>query len=333
MLPVGADHVIPSRWVTAIHRDWNARYVWPRFVTALPGEFFAAVRAEAASADVWITPQTRDMNPVYPGKDVSYIDTKQAQRAAEIAVTDAERLGTLASLAAAGPGSAGPAYRYPAESLDKAWRQLAFGAHHDAITGTESDQVYLDLLGGWREAWQRGDDARRAAAGYLAGLVATAPDAPDAPDAAGQPDGAVVVFNTLARARSAMASVTLPPAGPGLPSLADESGQPVPCLVDAAGRGADGGTAGLTLTFLAADVPALGYRSYRVVPGSPGRGWRPAEGTAIENDRFLVIADPARGGALATIRDKRSGTELLRRRDGRQRAAAAGGIRPAPAVG
>ena len=45
LLPVGADHVIPSRWATAIHRDWNARYVWPRFVTALPREFFAAVRA------------------------------------------------------------------------------------------------------------------------------------------------------------------------------------------------------------------------------------------------------------------------------------------------
>jgi alpha-mannosidase len=313
MLPVGADHVIPSRWVTAIHRDWNARYVWPRFVTALPREFFAAVRAEAAAADVWITPQTRDMNPVYPGKDVSYIDTKQAQQAAEIAVTDAERLGTLAWLAAAGPGSAAPAYRYPAESLDKAWRQLVFGAHHDAITGTESDQVYLDLLGGWREAWQRGDDARRAAAGHLAGLVATAPDAPAAPDAPGPPDGAVVVFNTLGRARSAMASVTLPLAGPGLPSLADESGQPVPCLVEGA-DGEDGGTAGLTLTFRAVDVPALGYRSYRVGPGSAdqaARGWRPAEGTTISNENFLVTADPARGGALAAIRDKRSGTELL----------------------
>ena len=44
LLPVGADHVVPSRWATGIHRDWNSRYVWPRFVTALPGEFFAAVR-------------------------------------------------------------------------------------------------------------------------------------------------------------------------------------------------------------------------------------------------------------------------------------------------
>src|SRR5205823_7822925 len=178
---------------------------------------FAAVRDEAAEREIWLTPQTRDMNPVYPGKDVSYIDTKQAQRAAEVAVSDGERLATLAWLAGAG---------YPAESLDKAWRQLVFGAHHDAITGTESDQVYLDLLGGWREAWQRGEDARRAAAGHLAGLVATV-----APGTApGPPPGAVVVFNTLGRARSAMARVTLPAAGPGLPSLADGSGQPVPCL-------------------------------------------------------------------------------------------------------
>ena len=38
------------------------------------------------------------MNPVYTGKDVSYIDTKQAQRAAETAATDAEKLATFAVL-------------------------------------------------------------------------------------------------------------------------------------------------------------------------------------------------------------------------------------------
>ncbi len=113
------------------------------------------MRKDAAERDVWITPQTRDMNPVYPGKDVSYIDTKQAQRAAEIAVQDGERLATLAWLTGAD---------YPAESLDLAWRLLVFGAHHDAITGTEGDQVYLDLLAGWRDAYERGDAARRAAA-------------------------------------------------------------------------------------------------------------------------------------------------------------------------
>ena len=178
--------------MTDIHRDWNQRYVWPRFTTAVPREFFDAVRAEAsgpaAHAGAWITPQTRDMNPVYTGKDVSYIDTKQGQRAIETAVTEAERLGTLAWLAGA---------PYPHAALDKAWRMLAYGAHHDGITGVESDQVYLDLLGSWREAWELASAARRDAAAYLAG---------PAPDSG----LAVTVVNGLARPRDGMARVTVP---------------------------------------------------------------------------------------------------------------------------
>ena len=86
LLPVGTDYTPPNKWVTEIHRDWNARYTWPRFVCALPREFFAAVRAELDERGVSPSPQTRDMNPIYTGKDVSYIDTKQANRAAENAV-------------------------------------------------------------------------------------------------------------------------------------------------------------------------------------------------------------------------------------------------------
>jgi alpha-mannosidase len=304
LLPVGADHVIPSRWATGIHRDWNERYVWPRFVTALPSEFFAAVRKDAAERDVWITPQTRDMNPVYTGKDVSYIDTKQAQRAAETAVEDGERLATLAWLAGA---------EYPAASLDKAWRQLVFGAHHDAITGTEGDQVYLDLLAGWREAFERGDGARLGAARHLAGLAATAAVA--GPDA-GQQARAVVVFNTLSQPRSGLARITLDFAepGPGWAVLRDDAGAEVPCLAEGATRHQDGTLAGLTLTFRAQDVPALGYRTYLALPAEgPVRdaGWLPIEGTAIENAALRAEADPASGGTLARLLDKRSGAELL----------------------
>ena len=107
--PVGvgevADDFPHGRWLfldqTEIHRDWNARYVWPKFVTAVPTDFFEAVRTDAAGTGAWITPQSRDMNPIYTGKDVSYIDTKQAQRAAEVACLDGERLATLAWLAGA----------------------------------------------------------------------------------------------------------------------------------------------------------------------------------------------------------------------------------------
>ena len=325
LLPVGGDHVVPSRWATAIHRDWNARYIWPRFVTAIPREFFAAVRAGQAEAGGWFLPQTRDMNPVYPGKDVTYIDTKQAQRDGEIAVLDGERLATLAWLAGA---------PYPSASLDKAWRLLAFGAHHDAITGTEGDQVYLDLLAGWREAFDRGDAARAGAAVHLAGLADTAAAAGLAsavPDAAAGQVRPVVVFNTLAWPRSGMASITLefPAREAAAAWLTDESGAPVPFLAEAVARHEDGSLAAVTLTFRAADVPPLGYRAYVAVPlaGRPGEadpeipepdrpdpeasGWRDVPGLVIENDLFTVTGARADGGSLTSIVDRRTGAELL----------------------
>ena len=49
LMPVGTDYSPPDKWVTEIHRDWNARYTWPRFVCAVPRDFFAAVRAELAA--------------------------------------------------------------------------------------------------------------------------------------------------------------------------------------------------------------------------------------------------------------------------------------------
>ncbi len=332
LLPVGADHVIPPRWVTEIHRDWNERYVWPRFVTAVPADFFAAVRSEAAGgagrvgAGAWITPQSRDMNPVYTGKDVSYIDTKQAQRAAEVACLDGERLAALAWLAGA---------PYPAESIDKAWRQLAYGAHHDAITGTESDQVYLDLLAGWREAWERGDAARRAAARHLAGAAgATAADGPAgpgdtavtgevavpagpaAPGGPGAWESTFAVFNTLSRPRSGLARITLRIGDPGTGWVAvlDRSGAALPVLAEGVLRHDDGSLAEVTVTFRAVDVPALGYRAYRAaaVPGpAPAGGWAEIPGVSAENETFRVTADPARGGTLGSVTDKRTGIPLL----------------------
>jgi alpha-mannosidase len=310
LLPVGADHVIPPRWVTEIHRDWNTRYVWPRFVTAVPADFFAAVRDGAKGGGTWITPQTRDMNPLYTGKDVSYTDTKQAQRAAEVALLDGERLATLAWLAGA---------PYPAESLDKAWRQLAYGAHHDAITGTEGDQVYLDLVAGWREAWERGAAARRAAIRHLAGASGPASSLVSTVDEkSADGETTLSVFNTLSWPRSGLARAALAftEPGTGQVTLHDQAGAEVPFLADGVQRHPDGSLAALTMAFRATDVPALGYRAYRALPASgnaeAGTGWSDVPGEVIENDRYRVSGDRGRGGALGSIVDKATGMEVLR---------------------
>ncbi|CAN3127285.1 NEW3 domain-containing protein [Mycobacterium sp. smrl_JER01] len=266
LLPVGTDYTPPNKWVTDIHRDWNARYTWPRFVCALPREFFAAVRAELAAAGVAAAPQTRDMNPIYTGKDVSYIDTKQANRAAEFAVLEGEQFAVFAALLTGAV--------YPEHALAKAWVQLAYGAHHDAITGSESDQVYLDLLTGWRDAWQLGSGTRERALALLSGAV-------------GAP---LVVWNPLSHQRTDVVTVHLeaPLAG----RVVDSDGRAVPVLSE------DGGH---TLTWVARDVPALGWRAYRVLPGDPPGAWESGTGAEIGNGHYRVRVDPARGGAVSSV--------------------------------
>ncbi|MGF2946415.1 NEW3 domain-containing protein [Mycobacterium sp. Lab-001] len=285
LLPVGTDYTPPNTWVTAIHRDWAARYTWPRFVCALPRQFFAAVRAELAGRGCAPSPQTRDMNPIYTGKDVSYIDTKQANRAAENAVLEAERFAVFAALMTGA--------EYPQAALSKAWVQLAYGAHHDAITGSESDQVYLDLLTGWRDAWELGRAARDNSLTLLSEAVA----------------GDVTVWNPLARRRTDVVTARLEPgAGPGV-RVVDADGAEVPALVEHGGR---------SVTWLARDVPSLGWCAYRLIPAEAPTGWAPVPGCEIANEHYRLAVDPARGGGVAAlwhgarqlIADDRVGNEL-----------------------
>ncbi|WP_101948241.1 NEW3 domain-containing protein [Mycobacterium sp. 3519A] len=278
LLPVGTDYTPPNKWVTDIHRDWNARYTWPRFVCALPREFFAAVRDELQQRGLAASPQTRDMNPIYTGCHVSYIDTKQANRAAEDAVLDAERFSVFAGLL----GGA----TYPQAAMAKAWVQLAYGAHHDAITGSESDQVYLDLLTGWRDAWQLGVTARDNALRLLSAAI-------DAP---------VVVWNPLAHKRSDVVTARLPRALAEGVRVLDADGTELPVQVEHGGR---------SVSWLARDVPSVGWQSYRLASGGGSSGWEPLAGTSIGNEAYRLTVDPARGGGVSSVVEVDSGRELI----------------------
>jgi alpha-mannosidase len=281
LLPVGGDYAPPCRWVMDIHRDWNARYVWPRFVSAIPRDFFAAVRAQLDEEGRKASPQTRDMNPIYTGKDVSYIDTKQAQRYGETLLADAEAWATLASLVAGHP--------YPDAALDKAWRQLIYGAHHDAITGSESDQVYIDLMTGWRELYDLAEAVHADATDALAGKVAQLPGV----------SRDLVVFNSATRERRDVLTV----ADPGLIPL-DDTGLALPAVRENG-----------QLRVVVPEVPGMGLKALPLTEGSVPE-WTPGEGTTIRNGFYEVTVDPARGGGVSSLRAlAEGGRELLRAGD------------------
>jgi alpha-mannosidase len=306
LLPVGTDYTPPAKWVTEIHRDWNARYVWPRFVCALPREFFTAVREQFDRSGARPSPQTRDMNPVYTGKDVSFIDTKQAQRHTEALLIDAEIFATIAA-------SRGAAY--PHASVDKAWRQLVFGAHHDAITGSESDQVYVDLLTGWREAYDLAGRVLDHALEHLSGQL-------PGPDAAGDSQRRVVVFNPSAWPRTDLVRVRveLPDTGSVGIAVRPSAGaggeaEALPVLLEHPTHHADGSLAGVDVVFRATDVPSVGYRTWLLstVDRPTPVGWQPVDNaTAIGNETYELTVDPERGGCVSLWTDRRTGRSLLR---------------------
>ena len=71
----------------------------------------------------------------------------------------------------------------------------------------------------------------------------------------------------------------------------------------------------IVLAFVARDVPALGYRTYRAVSASAlpaDSTWTTIAGAAIENEHYQVEVDAARGGAIASLVERRSGKQVLR---------------------
>jgi alpha-mannosidase len=297
LLPVGTDYSPPNKWLTAIYRDWNSRYVWPKFLPAIPRQFFAAVREERARTGRGFPPQSRDMNPIYTGKDVSFIDTKQAQRIAENTLLGAEKFATIAGLLGA---------RFPSEAVDKAWRQLLFGAHHDGITGSESDQVYLDLLAGWREAIELGQSTLDAALEHIGARVDTTGDGL-----------ALTIFNQQSWSRSDVVRTTIeiPEEWPASFELVDEAGESIPFVLENAARREDGRLVAATVAFMARDVPGIGYRTYRLRASTSAiddAEWANVEGLTIENDSFEITVAPERGGAIVSLIEKSSGKQLIK---------------------
>ena len=162
--------------------------------------------------------------------------------------------------------------------LDDAWKNLLIGEHHDALICA----IYNEGRDFTVPSMRLSADLSREMAGYLATHISVR-------------GRAVLAFNPTAPPRT---EAILIPDAPGIAGVLDPAGKPLPCQRDGAG-----------LWFLAGDVPALGYKALRLVPGDTAPASPPPPGHGLTTDRYAVEFG-AKGG-LAQLKDLRSGRSLI----------------------
>ena len=270
------DFTCPTGWMAGHTEEMAESY--PRVVMTGPEDFLQKA-LEEDQAQLRIT--SRDITQYHIGTFLSRSELKVANRLGENTLGTAEKWATVCSLMGV---------QYPDLALDKAWRQILFGQHHDALTGTPCDMSYLDLMIGYREALDLATDVVKRSTQAIA-------DAVDA-SSEGTP---VVVFNPLNWKRTDLVTVKLPEGMQGAEVL-DVNGNTVESAV------VDG-----EVTFVAADIPSVGYSTFtvRAADSVEETAAQPVQENVIENDFWKITLDPAAGGGIVSLVDKSTGEELV----------------------
>lgn len=224
---------------------------------------------------------------------------KRTYRQAEQALLLAERLTVLAAQWVDRPA--------PAPELDALWHEVCFNTFHDILGGCTIKEAADDAIRALGHVVHRARalsiDAGRAIAAQV--------------DTAGSP-GSVVLYNPTPAARSAY--IEYEPWTGWQPwdaegwGLTDEDGAPIAWQLlpnhDAAAR-PDHGVQRLVFR---AELPPLGYRTYRFGPGAPRIEAEPTAvtvtPTTLANAHLAIRIDPA-SGAIVSCTHRASGLELV----------------------
>ncbi|MFG1710188.1 alpha-mannosidase [Nonomuraea sp. M3C6] len=211
---------------------------------------------------------------------------KAWQRRAQAAVLSAERWAAIAGHDAR-------------VELARAWKQVLFNQFHDVLPGSAIEPAYDDARDQLGEAVAISKRIITRAHNVIARDV----HVPEEPGT--QP---VLVFNPHPWPVTTRVEMQYGLAPTGV-HVVDADGGEVPCqriqavaTTDDKGRGA---------TVFQAELPALGYRLYRLRPGSPAHtSTLSASEHHIENEFLRLELDPATGW-LKSLLDKRTGVDLV----------------------
>lgn len=288
------DNSPPSKASSELVRAWNERFVWPRLRCAVAREFPESIRREHG-ADLPVIRQA--WTDWWTDGFGSAARESAAARVTQSQLAAVE--GLLALTAAAG-GEPAPATRAAVAEVRDAlifWGEHTMGSAESIREPfCENSQVQ------WAEksayAWdavKRAATLGEAALGRLQALLGPA----DAPR--------LVVFNTLNFSRCGVLELYVDHALLPLDRsfrLVDEAGEPLQVQLL---RSREEGS---YWAIWARDIPACGWREFRVESAPPGAPPAPPRAASeLENAHYRVVLDERKGGIREWI-DKSAGTTL-----------------------
>jgi hypothetical protein len=275
------DNMVLEPVMAKVGAEWNKRYAYPQIIFCTNDAFFKYLKAHY---DLTKLPVARGSAGTCweDGAGSSAQETRLDRNAQEM-LAGAEKLFSLAS-------RVDSSIHYPSDAFDQAWRNcLLYDEHTWGARASIAHPTDPMTIAQWKIKAQYAIGANQSAARLLdQGLDALASKVQT-----GGP--ALVVVNSCNWPRTDVIRTQLPA---GL------------VVADSAATGGASTEDGSTC-LLVKDVPACGYRTIRLAPGtSPAAATTEPAGNTIQSNFYRITFDGVTGG-IASVLDKQTNTELV----------------------
>ena len=257
----------------------------PTLTCSSPRDFFDAVTASGVDIPV----HAGELQHHAVGCYSAHSGVKRWNRRAENLLARAEKWASVGAVVAD--------VHYPYAAFGQAWRQVLFNQFHDTLGGAAIEPAYVDSRDQYGHAVSLAGEAFNRAVQSVTRRIDVRPEPDMTP---------LVVLNPHPWPLRADVDFEFGGfAAPGARAV-DDLGEPVAVQRTRSRATVNGWRRRLVL---AADVPPLGYRTYRIYPGPDPTATPAGSDTRLENDFVAIELDPATGW-VRSLRDKAGDVEL-----------------------
>ncbi|MEL6468409.1 MAG: alpha-mannosidase [Cyanobacteria bacterium J06623_4] len=304
-LPGMGDHGGgPTRDMLEKARRWKDSPFFPTlsFTHIAPYLKSLPISAPSSTSAANTHPQAISVLPVW--KDELYLelhrgcytthaDQKRQNRRCEDLLYQAEIFATIAQITAD--------QAYPKSDLDTAWKKLLFNQFHDILPGTSIPDVFTEANQAWQYVQKIGSQILERSIRAIASTIEL--PAPPHPNAK-----IITIFNSLSWSRSSLITITLPETFPNTHWQVYDSTQNAISCQQHTIESSD--TTSHTLSFIAQDLPSVGYRRFWLVPCDHRDTYALPRDYTLENNFIKANISPETG-EITSLKEKTTQLETL----------------------